>query len=318
MLAKIAFAIIACSTAALAQTPPNINGADVTGKFFPIEWNTIMVESTYRIQAPSTTPGKTTIGTGFVLGIPIEDGSKEPTQSRPVLITAEHVFAETAGDIALLDMRTFEGGVWTESQVPIRIRDRGRPLWAHHPVADVAILDLLDLRTQAHLISPLVPTDWLASDSLLKDYQIHPGDEVMCLGFPLNLSSQFGFPILRTARIASYPILPTASSRPLYLDFPVYGGNSGGPAYLAESSARGRMLGPALSHLFLIGLVIEKQYGSPTAQVAVNQVSGEPDGSNLADMHLAILEPSSVIMETINLLPGIVKGHYTTGSQGIK
>ncbi len=277
-----------------------------------------MVESTYRIQAPSTTPGKTTVGTGFVLGIPIDDGSKEPTQSRPVLITAQHVFAETVGDTALLDMRTYEGGVWTETQVPIRIRDRGRPLWAHHPIADVAILDLIDRRVEAHLISPLVPTDWLAPDSLLKDYQIHPGDEVMCLGFPLDLSSQFGFPILRMARIASYPILPTASSRPLYLDFPVYGGNSGGPAYLAESPGRGRMLGSALSHLSLIGLVIQKEYGSPTAQVAVNHGSGDSNEPNLADMHLAVLEPASAIIETINLLPGIVKGHYSTASQGHK
>ncbi len=145
---------------------------------------------------------------------------------------------------------------------------------------------------------------------MLSDYQIHPGDEVTCLGFPLDLSSQYGFPILRTARIASFPILPTLSSRPLMLDFPVYGGNSGGPAYLAESSGRGNTLGPTLSHILIVGLVIQKEYGAPTAQVAVTDESGKTDQPMLTDIHLAILEPSSVIREAIDMLPGVSSGHY--------
>ncbi len=89
-----------------AQNPVPANGIEVKGKFYPVEWNTIMMESTYRIEARSTTPGKQTIGTGFVLGVPI-DGGKEQGQSRPVLITAQHVLAETVGDTAILDMRIF-------------------------------------------------------------------------------------------------------------------------------------------------------------------------------------------------------------------
>jgi hypothetical protein len=42
-----------------------------------------------------------------------------------------------------------------------------------------------------------------------------------------------GFPILRTGTIASYPILPVKNNPTFLLGFEVFGGNSGGPVYLA-------------------------------------------------------------------------------------
>jgi hypothetical protein len=53
----------------------------------------------------------------------------------------------------------------------------------------------------------------------------------MVLGFPLAASSPGGFPILRAARIASYPLTPAKTVKGLYVDLFLYGGNSGGPAY---------------------------------------------------------------------------------------
>jgi hypothetical protein len=46
----------------------------------------------------------------------------------------------------------------------------------------------------------------------------------------------FGFPILRAGRIASYPILPTADTKTILLDFPVLPGNSGGRLILPTES----------------------------------------------------------------------------------
>ena len=52
----------------------------------------------------------------------------------------------------------------------------------------------------------------------------------MCLGYPLGLDSS-GFPVLRSGRIASYPVSPSSLAKTFLLDIRVYGGNSGGPVF---------------------------------------------------------------------------------------
>jgi hypothetical protein len=51
---------------------------------------------------------------------------------------------------------------------------------------------------------PVLPIDLLANDDLIEKFEIHPGDELLCLGFPLFVSSDSGFPILRSGKIASF------------------------------------------------------------------------------------------------------------------
>jgi hypothetical protein len=54
----------------------------------------------------------------------------------------------------------------------------------------------------------VMSTEWLADDNALRSHGLHPGDEVGC---PMEAESRpSGFPILRTGKIASYPLLPTA------------------------------------------------------------------------------------------------------------
>jgi hypothetical protein len=271
-----------------------------------------MVQATYEISGSTLGKPGTTSGTGFVLGIPpqgeaksgeIIDGQGTSLGASPVFVTAAHVLNEIGGDIATLDMRVKEGETWNEVKIPLQIRRKGHPLWTHHPVADVAVLPLVNSRVIDHLIQPFVPTSWLATDSWLESFQIHPGDEVTCLGFPEAITSQFGFPILRTGRIASYPILPTLFSRPLYIDFPVYRGNSGGPAYIVHGGSRGNVMTVGSQELRIVGLVTMKQFANPNLRNAVVANPSSPqDYSHLSDMHLAVLEPATAILETINLL----------------
>ena len=70
----------------------------------------------------------------------------------------------------------------------------------------------------------------LANDDLLAKYNIHPGDVLDCLGYPFGFESPVGsFPILRSGKIASYPLLPTKGTQSFLLDFRVFPGNSGSP-----------------------------------------------------------------------------------------
>ena len=63
---------------------------------------------------------------------------------------------------------------------------------------------------------------------------------MMALGFPQGLSANpAGFPILRSGRVASYPLGPSTAFPTFLLDFRVFPGNSGGPVWLDESPAAG-------------------------------------------------------------------------------
>jgi hypothetical protein len=134
--------------------------------------------------------------------------------------------------------------------------------------------------------------DWLATDEFLASLDIHPGDLLDCLGYPLGLAANdAGYPILRGGQIASYPVIPLKSVTRILYDFQVQPGNSGGPVYF---SFTGRVrkdhvppLGRVMTYRKLIGLVIQK---------------ADPVGN--IDPFIGIIVPSVYIKETIDLLSG--------------
>lgn len=187
----------------------------------PSDLNTILMRSTFKIE------GGGTVGTAFVMGAP---DSATPGRFRYVLITATHVFRDIPGETAVLHLRRQRGQAFERYAYPVPIRASGAPIWVSHPDLDVSILPLA-LPNDADL--PLASTDLLATDAILESFEVRPGDTLVALGFPFGAeSTDAGFPVLRSARISSYPLLPTASTKTLLLDFPVFPGNSGGPVFL--------------------------------------------------------------------------------------
>jgi S1-C subfamily serine protease len=226
------------------------------------------------------------VGTLFILGIPHKD---DPKVSTMVLVTAAHVLDDIGTDEAALTVRRKNAdGTYTAFNQPIQIRDGGKPLYVKHGNADVAAM-------YAHLdkdvpISAL-PLNFLADDKQLEDNELHPGDEVFCLGFPLAASGAGGFPILRSGHIASYPLTPMKDIKYISLDVFLLGGNSGGPVYYSYTNRffKGE---PHLGGLWqgILGLVIQE----------VN--SALPEYSDKSLNYGAIV-PSPFIRETIELLP---------------
>jgi hypothetical protein len=51
-------------------------------------------------------------------------------------------------------------------------------------------------------------------------------------------ANQAGFPILRSGRVASYPVAPAKIFPTFLLDFAVFPGNSGGPVFMRGESRR--------------------------------------------------------------------------------
>lgn len=191
------------------------------------EFNTVLMKSTYEISGPGAVPGTTSTGTIFLVGVHAE--SDRDNTSRPVLVTAKHLLDGISGDMAnVLARRRLPNGTYEALDYPFHIRLNGRPLYVAHDEADVAVMPFNPPKDQDDKIVPLT---LLADDATINAVHLHPADEVFCLGYPLALSGPGGFPILRSGRIASYPLTPTSVVKTIWMDLFIYPGNSGGPVY---------------------------------------------------------------------------------------
>jgi hypothetical protein len=265
------------------------------------ELNTTLMESTFMIEGQIGQASRS-LGTVFIMGRPYPNQTNAPNQLvrvRYVLITAAHVLQEIQGDSAILHLRhKIDTNAWTPLVAPIPIRANGQPLWTKNPDADVAAM-YISIPNGVTMTANIPSTDLLADDAQLSKFEIHPGDELYCLGYPFGtMSNAAGFPILRSGKIASYPLLPTDQTKSFLFDFRVFKGNSGGPVYLAQSD---RVYGGA-AHLgeslhFIMGLVSEE---ATYNEQLVGQYSAELHQFQLG---LAVVVHASLIKKTVEMLP---------------
>ena len=201
------------------------------------------------------------------------------------------------GDKATIFLRKKNGNSYKKLPFSIPIRKGKKELWVRHPKVDVSAMyvvlpDDIDIA--------LLPIGMLADDEKFKKYEIHPGDELLCLGYPFSAEANpAGFPILRSGKIASYPIIPSKETKYFLFDFEVFPGNSGGPVYFVQSGrtyAGGMHVGIIQ---FIAGLVSEERIIiEETKSTYLEQKKKYP---------LAIVKVihSSFIKETIELLPSL-------------
>jgi V8-like Glu-specific endopeptidase len=240
-----------------------------------------LIQATVQLEQPTGT-GQRTVGTGFLISEPGPDGAP-----KTVLITAGHVLADMKAPEARIGYRTADpDGAWRYTPRSLRIRDdAGRPLWTAHPVQDVAAIAI---KAPPEFARAAIPIGYLATERDFALNRIAPGDELLILGYPRGMAANpAGFPILRSGRVASYPISPAASPTFL-LDFAVFPGNSGGPVFAtrgleAASTASPRPLiaGVLTQQVEMgrerleIGIVTHARYIAET----VDLLEGRPIGS---------------------------------------
>lgn len=201
--------------------------------------------------------GTRTVGTGFLISDPTPDG-----KPRTVLITANHVLTGMPGAVARIGYRIENAdGSWNYSPQPLKIRDTaGHELWTHHPSRDVAAIVIT---APPEFAKAAIPAGYLATDETFTRYQVEAGDEMMALGFPRGLAAnQAGFPILRSGRVASYPVAPAKIFPTFLLDFAVFAGNSGGPVFMTDQDHRrsgaGAAAAPDQEPAFIAGLLTQQ------------------------------------------------------------
>lgn len=189
-----------------------------------------MIHATVQLEQPLG-DGTRTVGTGFLISAPDEYG-----QPRTVLITANHVFQKMPGVNARIGYRIAnKDGSWRYTPQTLKIRDAaGHELWTHHPDRDVAAISVT---APAEFTRAALPLSYLASDETFETFRIDAGEEMMALGFPRGLSANAaGFPILRSGRVASFPLGPAKIFPTFLLDFSVFPGNSGGPVFFSRAT----------------------------------------------------------------------------------
>jgi S1-C subfamily serine protease len=266
------------------------------------EFNTLLMLSTFLIESvpPANVPPANvtrSLGTAFIMGRPMDHPTADqPNRRAYVLITANHVLDEMPGENATLYLRTKNGtGDWQVVPWRIKLRENGHNLWTKHPLADVAVM-YVKIRNDIWI--PTLSTELLADDSAVQRFELHPGDNLQCLGYPFGVVGQFGFPILRSGKVASYPLMPAEKIKTFLLDFPVFKGNSGGPVYFSEN---GRDYGGTI-HMgevvtFIAGLVSQEITADETFVGAYSQqVNKRPLG-------LAVIVPALFIKQAVMMLP---------------
>jgi len=247
------------------------------------EFNTLLFESTFKIEGPAS-PGSVAVGTVFLMARPIP----ESTKFRYVLITARHVLDNISGDTAILNLRKRAGSEWQRLRYAIKIRDAGQPLWSGPDDVDVAVMYVT---LPPNVQVPIISTNLLADDAMLTHFEVNPGEELTCLGYPFGAESNAaGFAILRSGRVASYPLLPTDSTRTFLFDFEIFPGNSGGPVYLSSNNRTygGKMHTGETVH-FIVGLV--------TQQLSANLSSAKERLSLASVIH------ANLIRKAVAMLP---------------
>jgi S1-C subfamily serine protease len=243
-----------------------------------------LIHATVQLEQPLG-DGTRTVGTGFLISAPSADG-----KPRTILVTANHVLQKMPGGTARIGYRVGNAdGSWTYTPQPLKIRDKqGQELWTHHPNRDVAAIAIT---APPEFAKAAIPINYLASDESFAQYRVGAGDEMMALGFPRGLSANAaGFPILRSGRVASYPIAPAKVFPTFLLDFAVFAGNSGGPVFMPRAPQPHQGLTPASNAApaptegFIAGLL--------TQQVELNSER----------LEIGIVTHAKFIRETIALL----------------
>jgi S1-C subfamily serine protease len=211
-----------------------------------------LMHATVQLEQPLG-DGTRTVGTGFLISDPGPDG-----RPRTVLVTANHVLAGMPSSTARIGYRIANAdGSWSYSPQPLQIRDQaGHELWTHHPSRDVAAIVI---SAPPEFAKAAIPKDYLASDETFTKNRVEAGDEMMALGFPRGLAAnQAGFPILRSGRVASYPVAPAKIFPTFLLDFSVFPGNSGGPVFMTDQDRRANLQTEAQPSEFIAGLLTQQ------------------------------------------------------------
>jgi hypothetical protein len=217
--------------------------------------NMALMRATFKLEQRQD-DGISTVGTGWLVRLP--GPAYGSGRDVVALVTAAHVFDRMKNEEATIHWRREDdGGLWHRESRPLKIRSSTlTPLWLRHASRDIAVMRITPPdQPRAHAID----FDLLADDNVFQDFDVRPGDEVLALGYPRGIAAnELGFPILRSGRVASFPLWPSVSFPTFLMDFAVFAGNSGGPVYMADRSRKAAGAKDFHEAQFVAGMLVQQ------------------------------------------------------------
>lgn len=214
--------------------------------------NLKILNATYKIEQGQET-GNIVSGTVWIVRL-----SQAGEFARYALVTASHVLDMMKKQNAIISWRKIDDNQkWVKEPSEFRIRDdNNHPLWLTHPERDIAVI-WIDPPNFAK--QNAIEFDLLADEKTIKKYNLNLGDEIITLGFPRGLPANgLGFAILRSGRVASYPVWPVRDFPSFLVDLTIFPGNSGGPAYVVEKVNKNGKFGNEEHASFVVGLIAKQ------------------------------------------------------------
>jgi hypothetical protein len=236
-----------------------------------------MMWSTYPI---ATQKGS---ATGFVIN---HHDAKAPGGKVPVLFTSVHVLNTIGNGPLIIGVRMLDPA--GDAQVGlIQItppKQHGKDcFYVRHPSLDLAAFTLR-LPEEFMGIADM-PSSLDEKIVAQNRHTLHSGSEVSFLGYPEVLPGTDGaFPVLRSGRVASYPVGTAQAHGKFIINSDVYPGDSGAPVFLSQAGGRPKLVG------MIIQRVGQKEQSFSHLAVAV-------DANAIIDT-LALLEASEKRLNT--------------------
>ncbi len=196
------------------------------------DFATEIFEATFKLFDPAVT------GTCFLVRRP------DPDQAI-YLVTAAHMLEGTKADQATIVLRErCEDGTFKRHNHSVSVRRDGKPIWVRHPKDDIGVLRLTE---PFPVPFGTIPLSSIADPDQQSKFPLKICAPLFSLTYPKGFEgNSAGFPVARQGIVASFPLPPISKKHSFLADITAFGGDSGGPAFIASST----------DHPTIIGIVV--------------------------------------------------------------
>ena len=173
---------------------------------------------------------------------------REPPDQNLYLVTANHVLEGTKGRTAIVVLRERQpDGSYKRRDHTINVRRDGKPLWVRHDKEDAAVLRLSE---PPPVPISAVPLTTLANENRVTAAGLHICSPLFVLTYPERFeANDAGFAVARQGIVASHPFLPVQQHHTYLADFTAFGGDSGGPVFIAGADGHPLIIGIVLAQM---------------------------------------------------------------------